>query len=185
MSSQQHEDQKQHGPPTEWTDLWAVVVVRGVVENAVPTNVQSTPKSRPIEVQAGLKPPEHVEEIYALKCRHIDIGLHTDAQYLRYNAIGRIMPSPARVRVVLRDYRVFWYHMPRSTGSFFRHPQSVCMSYTEHARFSLSLAWSLALAAGASVIHAMWPDVLERYTSDTIMTLRTRILNSGCREQEP
>lgn len=64
---------------------------------------------------------------------------------------------------------------------FFRHPARVCMSYAEHARFALGLAWSLALAAGASVVHAVWPDVLETYTSDTIHELQRRIQDAGCR----
>ena len=64
---------------------------------------------------------------------------------------------------------------------FFRHPARVCMNYAEHARFALGLAWSLALAAGASVVHAVWPDVLETYTSDAINELQRRIQNAGCR----
>ena len=70
---------------------------------------------------------------------------------------------------------------PRSF-SFFRHPGRVCMTYAEHARFSLGLAWSLALAAGASVVHAVWPDVLETYTSETIADLQRRIQSAGCRD---
>ena len=69
---------------------------------------------------------------------------------------------------------------PGAAG-FFRHPARVCMSYAEHARFALGLAWSLALAAGASVIHAAWPDVLETYTSDTICDVQRRIRDAGCR----
>ena len=65
--------------------------------------------------------------------------------------------------------------------TFFRHPARVCMSYAEHARFTLGLAWSLTLAAGASIVHAVWPDVLETYTSDTINELQRRIQNAGCR----
>ena len=67
---------------------------------------------------------------------------------------------------------------------FFHHPSTVCMTYAEHARFSLGLAWSLALASGAAVIHALWPDVLVTYTSDTISALRRRILESGCSDRD-
>lgn len=66
---------------------------------------------------------------------------------------------------------------------FFEHPHAVCMTYVEHARFSLRLAWSLALASGASVIHALWPDVLMTYSSDTIFALRRRILDAGCKDR--
>lgn len=58
------------------------------------------------------------------------------------------------------------------------------MTYVEHARFSLRLAWALALASGASVIHALWPDVLVTYTSDTIFGLRRLILDSGCKDRQ-
>ena len=45
------------------------------------------------------------------------------------------------------------------------HPQSVCMTYLQHLRFSLRLAWRLALMATASLVHAVLPDVLTDYTS--------------------
>lgn len=65
--------------------------------------------------------------------------------------------------------------MATSPTPFFKHPQAVGMTYMEHARFSLGLAWTLALGAGASVVHAIWPDVLESYTSTTIENLEKRI----------
>ena len=66
---------------------------------------------------------------------------------------------------------------------FFQHPERVCMSYIEHARFALGLSWSLALASVASFVHAVWPDVLETYTSDTINELQRRIQGAGCRDK--
>ena len=72
--------------------------------------------------------------------------------------------------------------MRLSKLSFFRHPEQVCMSYVEHARFSLGLAWSLSLAAGASIVHALWPDILETYTSRSIAELGERMKRAGCRK---
>ena len=57
----------------------------------------------------------------------------------------------------------------------FQHPAQVGMTYLEHLRFSLGLAWSLGLATGASVVHAIWPDILQTYTSRTIARLHEKI----------
>ena len=55
------------------------------------------------------------------------------------------------------------------------------MDYTTHALFSLGLAWDCALASVASVVHAVIPDVLQTYTSQTIANLNSRIQDAGCR----
>ena len=64
----------------------------------------------------------------------------------------------------------------------FRHPSAVCMTYLEHARFSLGLAGSLFLASLASVVHAAWPDALVTYTSDTVRELDERMRSAGCHD---
>ena len=69
-------------------------------------------------------------------------------------------------------------------GTFFLHPRSVCMTYREHARFSLSLAWTFAVASLASVVHAVWPDVLQTHASDTVAEVRERMKRVGCRDVE-
>ena len=49
---------------------------------------------------------------------------------------------------------------------FNAHPKSVSMSYTQHACFSLHLAWNLALGSLCSAIHAVNPNWFEKSTSE-------------------
>ena len=61
------------------------------------------------------------------------------------------------------------------------HPQAVCMTYLQHLRFSLRLAWRLALMAAASLVHAVLPDVLTDYTRLELDVLRALLHAVGCR----
>ncbi len=70
------------------------------------------------------------------------------------------------------------------TKPFFIHPQSVCMTYWEHAQFSLELAFTFAVASLASFVHALWPDVLQTHASDMISRTRSRMKEVGCRDPE-
>lgn len=67
--------------------------------------------------------------------------------------------------------------------TFFRHPTAVCMTYWQHARFSLGLALSLGVASLAVVAHAVWPDAFVTHTSDTLVRLRRRMKEVGCHEK--
>ena len=49
---------------------------------------------------------------------------------------------------------------------FNAHPKSVSMSYTQHACFSLHLAWNLALGSLCAVIHAINPNWFAKSTSE-------------------
>lgn len=68
--------------------------------------------------------------------------------------------------------------------TLFRHPTAVCMTYWQHARFSLELALSLGVASLAAVAHAVWPDAFVTHTSDTLVRLRRRMKEVGCRGEE-
>lgn len=66
----------------------------------------------------------------------------------------------------------------------FRHPAAVCMTYVEHMRFALWLSGQLAMAAAASLVHAIVPDVFERTTSDIVLHVVAVLRRTGCRGDE-
>ena len=72
---------------------------------------------------------------------------------------------------------------PRPNGSFARlfldHPASVDESYVEHMRFALGFAGTLALAAGAALIHAFIPAACESTASGIVKRLYTRVAHRG------
>lgn len=62
---------------------------------------------------------------------------------------------------------------------FLDHPNSVDESYLQHSWFALRFAGSLALAAGAALIHAVIPAACERTASRIIADLYARTHNRG------
>lgn len=54
----------------------------------------------------------------------------------------------------------------------FYHPDKVGMTYMEHMKFSMYLSYNLSKASIASVIHAVYPDILITYSSDMINKLK-------------
>jgi hypothetical protein len=63
---------------------------------------------------------------------------------------------------------------------FTDHPASVDESYTEHMRVAGSFAGSLAIAAGAALVHAVVPCLCEKTASRRIAALNHR-MTSGAR----
>ena len=75
----------------------------------------------------------------------------------------------------------------QSTGIMdvlFHHPANVCMTYSEHMWFSLSLAMDLFRASAASLVHAFVPDVLVHFTSNMVRECDRRIKQAGCRSKD-
>lgn len=62
------------------------------------------------------------------------------------------------------------------------HPRDVCMTYIEHMRFSLSLAYTFALATVKAVVHAFVPGWYITSTSDCVEEIQERLRESGCRD---
>ena len=62
---------------------------------------------------------------------------------------------------------------------FLSHPQSVDESYLEHARFASGFAFQLALAAGAALVHAIFPFMFEKTASRIVARLYARTHNRG------
>lgn len=65
-------------------------------------------------------------------------------------------------------------------AAFTEHPASVEESYTEHMRVALGFAGSLAVAAGAALVHAVVPSLCEKTASNRIRAMHT-IMTSGKR----
>ena len=62
---------------------------------------------------------------------------------------------------------------------FLDHPADVNESYLQHMRFALGFAGTLALAAGAALVHALVPALCERTASTIIKRLHARIVARG------
>jgi hypothetical protein len=69
---------------------------------------------------------------------------------------------------------------PRQTPStlarlFLDHPASVNESYFQHMRFALGFAGSLAMAAGAALVHALIPALCDSTASGIVRRLHARL----------
>ena len=61
------------------------------------------------------------------------------------------------------------------------HLRSVCMTYAEHARFSLSLAWLFFQGAVCAAVHAVCPFLLASSSTACAAEATRRIAAAGCR----
>ncbi len=64
--------------------------------------------------------------------------------------------------------------------SFFSHPNSVCLSYFKHMRFSFMLARHFIYGAYKAIIHAFIPNIYLTGSSDTVLLISNKIKYSGC-----
>ncbi len=62
---------------------------------------------------------------------------------------------------------------------FLDHPASVDESYFEHMAFAFRFAATLALAAGAALVHAVVPCLFEKTASTIVRDLYQRTHNRG------
>lgn len=60
---------------------------------------------------------------------------------------------------------------------FTDHPASVDESYFQHMRFALGFSGTLALAAGAALLHAFIPALCETTASRMVHALHARLSN--------
>lgn len=65
--------------------------------------------------------------------------------------------------------------------TFFEHPDSVCLTYSEH--FNLSIYFSKILLIGSikSIIHGLIPFLYLTSTSDTVNKIFNILNQIGCR----
>ena len=63
----------------------------------------------------------------------------------------------------------------------FKHPKNVCLTYTEHFKFSLYLSYTFAKGSVCALVHAVYPDVLVTHSSDMIKEVSKEMSKIGCR----
>lgn len=64
--------------------------------------------------------------------------------------------------------------------SYFEHPNNVCMSYFEHARFSSSIGVSLIIGSMKAFVHALIPNMYIK--SFLSKDLEKRLKSAGCKD---
>ena len=62
----------------------------------------------------------------------------------------------------------------------FLHPKNVCMTYTEHLKFSLHLSFILFKGSIKGLIHSFYPDVYKTYAQDVIKITSHLLESNGC-----
>ena len=65
-----------------------------------------------------------------------------------------------------------------------QHLRDVCMTYAEHARFSLYLAYLFLRAGACAAIHALLPFVLSKSSSSYAKLIAEEIARAGCDDKE-
>lgn len=63
--------------------------------------------------------------------------------------------------------------------AFTRHPAKVGETYFEHAAFALWFSGWMFLAAGAALVHAVFPFLFETTASGIVRRLAARTQNRG------
>lgn len=66
-------------------------------------------------------------------------------------------------------------------SNFFIHPKSVCMTYYEHFKFSLSLSFYFFKKSYQALIHSIYPNLYITSSSDVIKELEYKFKNVGCK----
>jgi hypothetical protein len=64
--------------------------------------------------------------------------------------------------------------------SRFIHPNSVCMTYFQHMRFSMSISRDMLLGSYQAFIHGIFPNYYITSTTDFNKKLIKKLRNSGC-----
>lgn len=66
--------------------------------------------------------------------------------------------------------------------SYFSHPNSVCMTYFNHAKLSFTFSLILFKSSIQAFIHALIPSMYITSTSDTVTKIKEMLSNVGCRQ---
>ena len=64
----------------------------------------------------------------------------------------------------------------------FRHPKNVCLTYTQHLKFSMYLSFEFLKASACAFVHGLIPDLFVTHSSDTIFRLQNEMKKIGCRD---
>ena len=66
-------------------------------------------------------------------------------------------------------------------SKLFKHPTSVCMTYTEHFIFSMRMAIVLFYGGFCAIVHAFIPDIFVTSTTDTVTYIFSQLKSVGCK----
>ena len=66
-------------------------------------------------------------------------------------------------------------------SKLFKHPTNVCMTYTEHWRFSMHMSAVLFYGGFCAIVHAFIPDVFITSTTDTVTYIFSQLKSVGCK----
>ena len=66
--------------------------------------------------------------------------------------------------------------------SRFIHPNSVCMSYFEHMKFSLSLSGDFFVGSIKAFVHGIFPNYYITSSSDLVKNIDKKLSNAGCKK---
>jgi hypothetical protein len=72
---------------------------------------------------------------------------------------------------------MFPYHEPR-------HLKKVCMTYIEHACFSLKISGCFFVGGICAYVHAFFPNLFPKTSSKISKYIRNEIRQTGCKKGE-
>lgn len=61
------------------------------------------------------------------------------------------------------------------------HLSNVCMTYTQHLRFSLFVSFKLFYGSLRAFVHALFPPMFSKSTTLLLQDMQNIIANSGCK----
>lgn len=64
--------------------------------------------------------------------------------------------------------------------SYFSHPNSVCLSYFQHMKLSLTFSYLMLFGSCKALIHAFFPFFFITDTTDTTNHMKEILILSGC-----
>ena len=67
---------------------------------------------------------------------------------------------------------------------FFKHPSKLCMTYMSHLYFSLRISMAFFYGGICAIIHGIYPDVLEKSSTKTLLFIQKKISENGCRDED-
>ena len=81
------------------------------------------------------------------------------------------------IRLILLPFKKLYDHA-------LAHPTKNCMTYSEHALFSLSLSQLFFKASLEAAVHAFCPFWFERSSTNAMIEAHTKIKSAGCQTHD-
>jgi hypothetical protein len=68
--------------------------------------------------------------------------------------------------------------------SHFIHPNSVCMTYFQHMKFSAGLSKDMFIGSYKALIHSIFPNIYITSSGDVTKNLMNKLQRSGCNDKK-